>query len=193
MKKTQLVLKKIESLRDIRFRDFQRFREYLDLADGNESALSYKILNIFYGITKEVADRLTVEQFDLLTSDLITVLQSEPDFSNVLEMNGIKYGFVPVFEDIKAGELIDLDALLVTNDFVSIMSILYRPIIGDINKDGQYRIEEYKGYDDRFKDISAYEVNGMMNFFMKSFLALNQSILISTEVEKRMNLKETKE
>ena len=176
-------MNRIERLEDIKFRDLIKFNEYLKMAEDDISVMSYQILRIFYSIDKTDAMKLSPDEFDSLVGSVISVINQDGEFKNILEMNGVKYGFIPKFEEIKAGELIDMDALLVEERYIELMSILFRPIIGDINKSGQYRIEEYKGYDDRFSEIDASVVTGILSFFLKSYQILKQVSLTSLPKE----------
>lgn len=185
MKKITLKLPEYNSLRDIKYSDLLKFQEIVKLNDGeSEVFLAYKLLNIFYGIDKETARNLSPEQFDLLCSKIFTVLNENVSLQNIIIMDGIEYGLIPNFSKITTGELIDLDDLLSNQKFIEIFSVLYRPIIGEINKRGEYRIEEYKGYDNKFKDIDAFTALGCLGFFMKSFQILNQ-IILSSSVQKK--------
>ena len=94
-------------------------------------------------------------------------------------MDGVQYGFIPNFGDITSGELIDIEDCYERQDFISLTAILYRPLIGGINKIGEYVIEDYNGYDSKFKNVSLDVVEGYMSLFTKSFLTLNHCILSS--------------
>lgn len=185
MEKITLKLPDYNSLRDIKYSDLLKFQEIIKLNDNeNEIFLTYKLLDIFYGIKKSTARNLSPEQFDLLCGKVLNVLNETPELQNIIVMDNKKYGLIPNFSKITTGELIDLEDLLKEERWVEIFSILYRPLIGDINKRGEYRIEEYNGFDDKFKDIDAYTAIGCINFFYKSFQILNHLILTSMEVKK---------
>ena len=140
-----------------------------------------RILKVFYNIDLKDARKLKEAESTLLLEKINKVL-GEPvsQFNNVIVMGGVQYGFIPNFQEITTGELIDLDATLADEDFISLTSILFRPIVGEINKLGQYRIEEYKGYDQKFKDVSLDIVEGYMTLFTKSYQHLNHSTQEST-------------
>ena len=135
---------------------------------------------MFYGIKRKDAKLLSLEQYELLIKKVSDTFNDEIKLQNIIIMDGVQYGFVPKFDDITAGELIDLDNLLLEEKWIEIFSILYRPIIGDINRNGEYRIVEYTEYDDKFRDIDAYTAIAVKNFFYKSCQILNQHTLLST-------------
>lgn len=193
MKQEILKLKQINSLKDIRFQDLVKFNEFINLLediDNKEEILQFKALEIFYGIKSKDARKLSPNDFKMLVNNIERAIGSKTEINlqNIIIMNGIEYGLIPNFEKVTTGELIDLDSLFVDKKFIEIFSILYRPIVGEINKKGEYRIAEYEGYDDKFKDIDVYTANGCLNFFIMSFQILNQAFLTSM-IMKGMNQK----
>lgn len=181
----EIKVKKINSLADVKYSQLKQFEEMIDFSEDQENKetfLNYKILQIFYGIKKADAKLLTIEQFELLISDLMLAIETHVStIKNVLILDGKQYGLIPNFNKITAGELIDLDNLYREGDFIGVLSILFRPIIGEINKLGEYQIEPYNEYDDKFKDIDAATAISIKDFFLVSFLQLNQCILSSTQ------------
>jgi len=186
--KEKLTVKDIKSLRDVKYTDFIKFTELIRLSEdmGNpEEFLLYKALDIFYDIDRKTARKLVFEQTEELMRRVHAILDEEPKLQNLIIMDGVEYGLIPDFGKIETGELIDLEDLYKETKWIEIFSILYRPIEGEINKKGEYRIKEYEGYDDKFKDIDAYTALGCIGFFLKSFQILKNIILISTEKKKK--------
>ena len=180
----QLKVKDIKSMRDYTYTTFKSFMEVSNIITDNDKELGYKILDMFYDIKRKDAKLLSSEQYELLIKKVSDTFNDEIKLQNIIIMDGVTYGFIPKFDDITAGELIDLDSLLLEEKWIEIFSILYRPIIGEINKKGEYRIVEYTEYDDRFKNIDAYTAIATKNFFYKSYQILNQHILLSTSKTK---------
>lgn len=169
----------IKSLKDIKYSDLAKFREIVNLSNDEgdtETFLRYKILSIFYGIKQDKARQLQPEVFERCIHDVLVAIQDKPILNQQIIIEDTIYGLIPNFGKVSAGELIDLDNLYLENDLPAIMSILYRPIVGKINNKGEYIIEEYQGYNDKFKDISAYYVEGVLGFFYRSFQILNHCI-----------------
>lgn len=184
MKQEILKLKQINSVRDIRFQDLIKFTDFMDMLediDNKEEILQFKALEIFYGIKSKEARKLSPNDFKMLVNKIETAIGVKTEFKlqNIIIMKGVTYGLIPNFEKVTTGELIDLDTLLTDKKFIEIFSILYRPIIGEINKKGEYRIVEYEGFDEKFKDIDVYTANACLNFFIMSFQTLNQAFLTS--------------
>lgn len=165
----QIKLKEIKGLRDISFNALTEFQAFCELENNTEDDYTFKSLELFYGLDYDTVRALTIEQVDMLTSKVAEAFKETPELQNLITMNGIQYGLIPKFEDITAGELIDLEDLRENGNLIELFSILYRPIIGEINKSGEYRIQPYSGYDDKFKNIDAFTANGCLGFFIKSF------------------------
>ena len=177
-----IVVKNYNERSDILYRDFDEFTKLLESGGDNIDAqfLTNRILKIFYGMDTKTSRKLKQDQIDKLLEKITTVLSlPETSFKNIITMDGIQYGFIPNFSNITSGELIDIEDCYGRGNYSELTSILYRPLVGKINKLGQYQIEEYKGYDDKFKNISLDVVEGYMSLFTKSFLTLNHSILSS--------------
>ena len=182
-------VKKIDSLRDISYNQFLQFNELVALAEtldeSKDSFLTYKLLKLFYDLPKETVKRFTIEQTEELLGNVFKIFDDSPTLQNIVIMDGKEYGLIPNFSKITGGELIDLEDLFKNDKWIEIFSILYRPIVGEINDRGEYRIEEYEEYDDRFKNIDAYTAIACKNFFYKSFQILKQHTLTSTETPKK--------
>ena len=85
----------------------------------------------------------------------------------VIKVKGVDYGFIPNWEDFTTGEYIDSEEYTKNIERYAhkLMAVMYRPITkryGDA-----YEIEPYKGTRDadKFKDVSASYLNGMLVFF----------------------------
>ncbi len=178
MKTKELIIKDYQTRADVKYSDFVKFIESIEGQDVDSidpNFLTMRILKVFYDINPKDARNLKQAQLEMLINKITIVLaQPKSEMKNIIEMNGIKYGLIPNFADITAGELFDLDEMYREKDFIKLTSILYRPIVGEINNIGEYNIGEYEGYDDKFKEIGLDIVEGYMDFFLKSYQILNQ-------------------
>lgn len=105
----------------------------------------------------------------------------------IIELNGIEYGFVPDWDEFSAGEWIDMETY--TADFWKTphkaMSILYRPL--DRKWGDRYSIKPYTAKEDAevFLDMPAPLVAGALLFFWsterKLLNALQSSLIQKTQ------------
>lgn len=158
----------------ITYKQLNELDEILSSSTNEETTL-IKIIQLVYGYTEEEIRKLPVDKLtayiDYVNKYMIN-LNSEKPLQITLVHNDIEYGFIPNFSKITTGELIDLDTYHSVGDWLSIINILYRPIINK-NKIG-YEIEDYNGTIDRIDDsINLDIVQGVISFFQKSFQNLN--------------------
>lgn len=182
VKEKTIKVKDYQTKADMRYADFSEFVKAIpEVADEwNDAFLTMRILKIFYNINPKDGRNLKQEQTDLLLDKVQHVLNlPKSEFRNVIEMGDKLYGFIPNFSKITTGELIDIEDRFRESDFISLTSILYRPIIGEIDRLGQYEIEPYDGYDNKFKDVSLDIVEGYLDFFQKSYQQLSNATHIS--------------
>jgi hypothetical protein len=105
----------------------------------------------------------------------------------IIELNGVEYGFVPDWDEFSAGEWIDMETY--TADFWKTphkaMSILYRPL--DRKWGDRYSIKPYTAKEDAdvFLDMPAPLVAGALLFFWstekKLLNALQSSLIQKTQ------------
>lgn len=97
------------------------------------------------------------------------------------DIEGVKYGFIPSFDNISYGEYLDLISYTknVWGEVPTIMSILYRPII----KSGRtYTIEEYNGTnEDRIELLNYYLTMDVVFGAFSFFLHLQRDLVIGTQ------------
>lgn len=186
----QITMKRYKTKADVRYVDI---KEYIDLVKDNDiesidiDFLCQRMMKIFYNINpKELRAMMQSEVVELIQDINVIMADDNIEFKNIIEMNGVKYGFIPNFSEITAGELIDLDDCYKNDDMVSATSILYRPIVGKVDKVGKYRIEPYTGYDNKFKDVTWDIVTGYRALFQRSLQILSHLTDSSTEMENPM-------
>lgn len=88
-------------------------------------------------------------------------------FSNVIEVDGKRYGFVTDWSDFKTKEYLDIMEFQkdTTTNASKIMAVLYRPITREMGS--HYEIKDYEGtrHHEVFKEASAANYYGMLVFF----------------------------
>jgi len=119
----------------------------------------------------------------------LDTLQAEEvaQHKEIIELNGVEYGFVPDWDEFSAGEWIDMETY--TADFWKTphkaMSILYRPL--ERKWGDRYSIKPYTAKEDAdvFLDMPAFLVAGALLFFWstekKLLNALQSSLIQKTQ------------
>jgi hypothetical protein len=167
-------------LNEIPYSRYEKLEKFIS-ETKDEDLLVLGMLSIYYDITQERIRELSLDEIGVMVNHINNEIAKGVKFHNIIKIDDITYGFIPNFEKITAGELIDLDTLLKDSNWVGIFSILYRPLIGRVDKWGNYEIEAYKEFNETtFENISAYNILGCRDFFLKSFQILNQDSSIST-------------
>lgn len=175
-----------ETKEDIKFKDFINFEKYTN-KDNDEDFLNQKILEIFFGISYEEFRGMNPSDYDSIITSLLNTLQKKAVFQQIINLEGVEYGFIPKFDSISTGELLDLDNYLKNKDFYSLLSILYRPITE--KKKDKYLIEKYNGAKpELFENIDLGTYESCIGFFLR----LLQQLERITQKYLENNLKVTK-
>lgn len=128
--------------------------QYIEFLQTDFNAMSYnqKLINtisLICNVDSEEICKMTIEQMNYIIEELNWIKSpTKKEFKNVVIIDGIKYGAIPNFNQIKVGEWIDLENHM--NNFNAnlhnILSIIYRPIIKYVS-DYNYEIEDYNSID----------------------------------------------
>jgi len=134
-----------------------------------ENPTTTQILSHLGGLSKTQVKRLKDKDADKLLKDINELLNTEHPLTNILEIDGKEFGFIPSLDDITFGENLDLNNYLGDwGNMHKAMSVLYRPITSRL-KD-RYVIEEYEGtikYCEMMKKIPVKVTIGAMLFFYR--------------------------
>jgi len=179
-------MNKIETLMDITIEDFLKIS---NLQSTDEGFVRKELIKHFK------LEDLNVVDFEEFLKKINLILEQEPRFIQRFTLDGIEYGLVPNFDDIKTNEWVDID--LYQKDPQSIhrlLSILYRPIkqkkglLKWFNK-GKYEIEDYSGTHTKFLKAPIEVYLGMMVFFYR--LKTELLVTLNTYIQKQV-MKEVK-
>lgn len=138
---------------------------------GDRDLSDIEKVQIFAGVTHEEIKELPYEMIKKGAEhiDKILALPSQKHYKT-LDIDGVKYGFIPDWTEFTTGEYIDIETYVqdVVLNAHKIMSILYRPVTREYN--GAYEIASYKGTRDadKFKEIGVGYYYGTLVFFLSS-------------------------
>jgi len=144
-----LTLKIPTSWDDIKLAQYQEYIQYLQ---DNENERQYKlVLNLLSILTDtdiEVFYKLNMDTiYEIQTN--IKFMEEEPTarFKNIIEIDGVRYGFQKDMHKLTLGEWIDIEHYIVNGDIISnlhyIVAIFYRKIVKEGDEYFDYEIEPY--------------------------------------------------
>ena len=134
-------------------------------------------------IPEKVLNKLEVYHIAAILQQLSSMQKNEETcLREIIEIEGVEYGFHPDLEQMTLGEFIDLETYIqdIENNMPEIMAILFRPVVDkSVN---YYNIEAYDGNIKKraeiMKNIPAEKVQDSLVFFY-SFGSILLTILLS--------------
>ena len=173
------------TLNEITLGQYQEF-DKLDLT--KESEVQSKMIEIFCKVPVEVVRSMKAKDITDICVIINNMFNTEHQFINRFQMNGIDYGFIPDLENMSFGEYVDLDTFIGDNDNLHrAMNVLYRPI--DLKQGQRYTLKEYNP--DTNEDAKNYPLDavfGAIVFFYNLGKDLSTVILNSSSKQNEENL-----
>ena len=124
----------------------EQWVKLLEIKGVSKSDEARKTILALSNIPEKLLDSLELYHIVMIMQSLSS-MQKEDNSSlrEVIEVDGIEYGFHPDLESITLGEYADLEVYLkdVNKNMPEIMAILFRPIVA--KEGGFYQIEAYDG------------------------------------------------
>jgi len=146
-----------------------------------------KTISAFSGLPESTIKNISYSELVALYNRLTAFASAPPNYGlqNILEIDGVKYGFHPNIFNMTLGEFVDLSVL--DSDFWpsahKALAILYRPIIKQSKE--KYQIEEYKETHSEnanlFLDLPMTYVLGAVAFFLTLLNQLPAHLLTYSE------------
>ena len=183
----------INSWSDVNLDTWIKLTEY---TTGTKTEEASKTIEALSNITKKLINELALSDVALIMSK-ISELQAKQDtkLKNIIEVNGIEYGFHPDLDAITLGEYADIETYIkigIDKRLPELMSVLYRPI-KEKNENGVYIINAYDGdirmRAEEMKKMSAEQVQAALFFFYnfgKVLSEITQSFLMEKLKEMKM-------
>jgi hypothetical protein len=165
-----------ETLNEVTLKQWVKYSDAVEKHKDDEAFLQMQMVSIFCNIRLIEVNQMQMKDFQEVLFKLTEVLKQEPKLITRFKTEGIEYGFIPNFDEITAGEYIDLDRYLSKDEYdpYRAMAILYRPI--KLRKGDTYEIEKYLGSDAYYIEMQKAPASiflGALDFF----LSLGQELL----------------
>jgi len=166
----------------------------IDFKEGTKTEEATKTIAALTDIPKRLVQELALSDVVAIMSK-IGELQSKQDtkLKNIIEINGVEYGFHPDLSEITLGEYADIEQFMkdgIDTSLPELMSVLYRPV--KLKKNDIYIIDSYDGdirlRAEEMKQMSAEQVQSALVFFYTLGKECSE-IMLSCLME---TLKETK-
>ena len=149
----------------------ETYSKLMTFTNGTKSSEALATLTELSNIPKELLNQLELKHIVLMLEKL-SHLQSQEDttLKNIIEIDGVRYGFHPDFDEMTLGEYADIESFIKSGadkHLPEIMAVLYRPIKEEV--DGVYTIEAYDGNikirTEIMRKMSATQVHSALVFF----------------------------
>jgi len=128
-----------------------KISQYLEFVNLEKNKLEHldlmiQIISIFCDIDPEDVEKVSLTQLNKVGDELMWISEKPMrNFYHSIEIDNVKYGFLPNLNEIKVGEWVDLENYMKSPlpNLHKLMAILYRPITKIDNGVNKYEIEEY--------------------------------------------------
>jgi hypothetical protein len=149
----------------------ETYSKLMTFTNGTKSSEALATLTELSNIPKELLNQLELKHIVLMLEKL-SHLQSQEDttLKNIIEINGVEYGFMPDLDSISLGQYADIETFIkngIDKNLPELMAVLYSPI--KLKKNDIYIIEPYDGdirlRTEEMKQMSATQVHSALVFF----------------------------
>ena len=149
----------------------EKWAELIALEETTKSEEAFETITSMSDIPRKLVSQLALSDVVGIMGK-ISELQAKADttLKNLIDIDGVEYGFHPDLSDITLGEFADLEVMIkdgIENNLAEIMAILYRPITE--RKGKNYTIQAYDGAlrlrAEEMKQMKAEDVQGALVFF----------------------------
>lgn len=165
-------------LSEITLNQYLRFSKTLQDNPDDETFVAIQMVSIFCNLKIEQVMQIPAYDFEEIIEQLSKVLQDKPTLVRQFKLNGVKYGFVPNFDEESIGTFSYIDTLIGSEDnWTKLMSAMYRPITKSLGN--MYEIQKFQGdkFAEEFANIKMDCVIGSLIFFWTLRIELLNNIL----------------
>jgi hypothetical protein len=160
--------KLISSWKDV---TLEKWLKLIDFETGTKTEEATETIAALSNIPKQLVKELALKDVAILMSKIAKLQQKQDTkLKNIIEIEGVEYGFHPDLDSITLGEYADIETFIkngVENHLAELMAVLYRPI--KEKKNDIYIINSYDGNirlrTEEMKKMSAEQVQSALVFF----------------------------
>lgn len=182
-------------LSDIKLNQYLRYSKVLQDNQDDETFIAIQMVSIFCNLKIDDVMKIPAVDFAEIVEQIGNVLKQKPALVKSFKLNGVKYGFVPNFDEESIGTFAYIDTHLGSEDnWTKLMSAMYRPVTKQVGK--FYEIEGFQGdkFAEEFSEIRMDCVIGAIVFFWTLKIELMNNILdFSDEIMMKNNNSEAEE
>ena len=160
--------KLISSWKDV---TLEKWLKLIDFETGTKTEEATETIAALSNIPKQLVKELALKDVAVLMSKIAKLQQKQDTkLKNIIEIEGVEYGFHPDLDSITLGEYADIETFIksgVEKHLPELMAVLYRPI--KEKKNDIYIINSYDGNirlrTEEMKKMSAEQVQSALVFF----------------------------
>lgn len=158
-----------ENLNDVTLKEYLEYNKLAERKDLSEIDFLKRKVAIFTKLTNKDVSSVVAKDLLELSNDIDKALNTQFVFKDRFEINGVKFGFIPNFDDMSFAEYVDLKEYSKDeSELNKLMSILYRPVIKE-DVFNNYEIAKYNGTSelkDTMLSMPISVLKGAMGFFL---------------------------
>jgi len=160
--------KLISSWKDV---TLEKWLRLIDFETGTKTEEATETIAALSNIPKQLIKELALKDVAVLMSKIAKLQQKQDTkLKNIIEIEGVEYGFMPDLDSISLGQYADLETFIkngVEKHLPEIMAVLYAPI--KEKKNDIYIVDAYDGNirlrAEEMKKMSAEQVQSALVFF----------------------------
>ena len=162
------------SLEDVTIEQFIKYNRITKLEEVDDEVIMVSVIANFCDLSVEDVLKIPVKDMKEIAQQIVDVLNTEPRDIQIYK----DLGRIPNFDNISAGEYIDLDKYFTDpENYHRAMAVLYRPIKKKLGS--KYILEDYKGSDDSCESMLKLPLELLLSS-MVFFSNLNRELLKAT-------------
>lgn len=162
------------SLEDVTIEQFIKYNRITKLEEVDDEVIMVSVIANFCDLSVEDVLKIPIKDMKEIAQQIVDVLNTDPKDIQIYK----DLGRIPNFDNISAGEYIDLDKYFTDpENYHRAMAVLYRPIKKKLGS--KYILEDYKGSDDTCESMLKLPLELLLSS-MVFFSNLNSELLKAT-------------